>query len=72
MVEKVTIPIDLYRGMVRDSFTLQAYLEAGVDNWEGCEFVDWPTDEEVENEVVKATEQYKRESEDAEAFYDGF
>lgn len=54
MEETITLRKSFYRILVRDSFELQALEAAGVDNWSGRDEVDWPTDEEIDEEVEKA------------------
>ena len=55
MEEKALISKKTLTSLVRDSLELQSLSIAGVDNWEGCEFADEVTDEQVDEEVAKLT-----------------
>jgi hypothetical protein len=59
MSDKVTIPINVYRSLIRDSWDLESLRSMGVDNWSGYDEVEWPSDEEIEAEVQEAIDQSK-------------
>lgn len=50
--ETITIELTAYRRLVADSMELGALNAAGVDNWQGRDEVEWPTDEEINQRVA--------------------
>lgn len=53
MSEKVLIEQHILRQLIEDSKSFEALQVAGVDNWDWYEDVAWPSDEEVDAELVK-------------------
>ena len=47
----VKVNLDDLCELVRDSITLNRLYEAGVDNWEGWEYVDGVSDDEVDEYI---------------------
>ncbi len=50
--ETIIINLTAYRRLVADSMELDALNAAGVDNWQGRDEVEWPTDEEINQRVA--------------------
>lgn len=46
MEEMVTITLKEYQWLRFNDAIWDAYCDAGVDNWEGCEFVERPQEED--------------------------
>lgn len=63
-MSKVLIDESQLEDLVRDQMTLEAMNAAGVDNWEGSEFVDYPDEDQIEAAAFSMTEEYVNPIED--------
>lgn len=56
MAEIVKVNKERLEELVRAEATLEAFDAAGVDNWEGNDFVERPTDEQIAEEIQRIVE----------------
>lgn len=51
MIETISVTEMYLRNLIWNSLLLEAYQVGGVDNWEGSDWVKFPTKEQVDKEI---------------------